>query len=684
MKILFVFFFFNLITVLAYCQDPTSIIKDRLGNFSQGSSNGNTKKSTDTSKKKGNNKLDTLGFERRDDLADSINVSFRFMDSLRKQPLDSSVNDFDKYYSVPSSYQYLGNNGAAAFSLIFKPLAKPGWDAGFHAFDVYKYSLENTKFYKVTGPFSMLAYQLAGGKEQMIQALHTQSPKPNMNFGFEYRLINAPGFFVNQNTIHNNVRFFGSYTGKRKRYNSSFVIISNSIKASENGGISNDSLLLDANKSSRFAINVNLGNAQKSGFNPFQSNVNTGNVYKESIFFLRQSYDLGKKDSIAINDSTTDYLFYPKLRIQHTLTLNTNTYNFIDSKADSTFYKNYYDTILPIIRGQRDSFNLYEKWKIIKNDFSLIQFPDIKNTAQYFMAGVTLENIQSNTRIGDYNFYNIALHGEYRNRTRNKLWDLMLKGELFANGLNSGDYNVQVSVSRFLNKKFGMVDAYFSNVNRTPSFIFNNRSSYNLGNVNNFSKENITSFGATSNNAILRIGFNNFLITNYSYFKNFKGTAQYSKPINLLQFFASKKIKLKKNIYYYADATLQQTDNAAPIKVPLLFTRSRIAYEGSLYKNLKISAGLEIRYYTPYKVNNYSPLLGQFVPQDTLVIKNKPDIAAFFHFRIRSFSTYVRAENLNTASFSNGFSFVDNNFAAPHYPTQAFVIRFGIRWWFVK
>jgi hypothetical protein len=683
MKKLILLFIFNLILVFAYCQDPSAVIRDRLGGFSQSSNNSSYKKTSDTTKKKGNNKLDTLGFERRDDLADSINVSYRFMDSLRRLPLDSSINDFDKYYSVPSSYQYLGNNGSAAFPLIFKPFAKAGWDAGFHAFDIYRYSLENTKFYKVTGPFSMLGYQIAGGKEQMIQALHTQSPKPNMNFGFEYRLISAPGFFKTQNTNHNNVRFFGTYVGKKKRYNGSFTFIANILKSSENGGIVDDALLLDKNKKKRFSIPVSLGNALGQQPNPFQANVQTGNVYREKVFFLRQSYDLGKRDSIAINDSTTEYLFYPKLRIQHTLTITNNTYNFTDIAVDSSFYNKNYNIIIPISR-LKDTFSLYEKWKNISNDFSLIQFPDTKNAAQFIMAGITLQNIKATTNKGDFTFYNVLLHGEYRNRTRNKLWDVLLKGELYANGLNSGDYNAQAYLSRFLNKKWGMVDVYFKNVNRTPSFIFDDRSSFNLGNVNNYKKENIISFGATSTNAFLKIGFNNFLLTNYAYFSTFKNSNQYNKPINLLQVFASKKIKIKKNIYYYADAAAQQTDNAAPIKVPLLFTRSRIAYEGSLYKNLKVSTGIEFRYYTPYKANNYSPLLGQFVPQDTFVVKNKPDFAAFMHFRIRSFSAYLRAENLNTANFSNGFSFVDNNFAAPHYPTQGFIIRLGIRWWFVK
>jgi Putative porin len=679
MKKIFLLFVCSLIMVLAYCQDPGSVIRDRIGGFSQRGNS--TNKGNDTTKKKTNTKLDTLGFERRDDLADSISISFRFIDSLRKNPLDSSVNDFDKYYSVPSSHQYLGNNGAAAFTLIFKPFAKAGWDAGFHAFDIYKFKLEETKFYKTTGALTTLGYQLAGGKEQMVQALHTQNPRPNINFGFDYKLISAPGFFLNQNTSHNSSRLFSTYQSKRKRYNAAFVFMSNSIKASENGGIKDDAVLLDPNKKQRVIVDVYLGNSKDFSPNPFKSKVSIGNIYKERILMLRQSYDLGKRDSIAVNDSTMDYLFYPKLRLQHTLTLTTNTYNFLDVLADSMIYN---DVFRLKLRKKQDSINIYEKWRTFTNDFSLIQFPDTKNAAQFFLAGATLQTINGTTNKGNHSFQNVMLHAEYRNRTRNKLWDILLKGELYLAGFNNGDYSAQGSISRYLNKKLGNVSLYFSNVNRNASFVFDNRSSFNLGNVNSFKKENITSFGATSTNQFISFGFNNYLIANFAYFSDYVKSEQFSKPINLLQIFASKKIKLRKNIYYYADATIQQTDNAAPIKVPLLFTRSRIAYEGSVYKNLRVSTGLEIRYFTPYKAYNYSPIVGQFMPQDSVVQKNKPDITAFLNFRIKGFSAYLRAENLNTASFTNGFGFKDNNFSALHYPTQGFLVRFGIRWWLVK
>ncbi|MGG9964501.1 putative porin [Ferruginibacter sp. SUN106] len=638
---------------------------------------------TDTSKSARDN---ALGFEHRDDKKDSISISYKYLDSVRINRLDSSINDFDKYFSVPSSWQYLGNNGAAAYPLIYTPNLKPGWDAGFHAFDVYRYKLEDTKFYKTTKPFTQLSYQLASGKEQMIKALHTQNPRQNWNFGFDYRLISAPGFFITQNTNHKSYRLFSTYQGKRKRYAAYFVLMGNTIKNSENGGITNDSSLADPNKKKRYAIDVNLGNALNYTPNPFNASVSTGNIDKDLTFFLRQTYDIGKKDSVAVNDSTTEYLFYPKLRAQYTFTYSHYNYLFQDLSADTLIYKTWYDTVLKT--QLLDTFSVHEKWSVISNDFSLLQFPDTKNSAQFLLAGARIENIRAQfyraTAIESKNYYNIILHGEYRNKTRNKLWDVLLKGEFYLNGLNSGDYKANASIDRYLNKKLGDVRLFFTNVNRSPSFIYNSLSAFNFKNATISKKENIISFGAEAHNQFVNLGFKNHLITNLAYFSDYYHTAQSTKVINLLQLFASKKIKLTKKINWYAEAVVQQTDGSAPVKVPLVFTRNRLAFEGVYYKNLNLSTGLEVRYYTPYEGYNYSPVMGQFMPQDTMKLKNLPDISAFFDFRIKSFTAYIRAENLNTVSVADGFGFTNNNFAAPHYPTQGLMIRFGIQWNFIN
>ena len=659
-----------------FAQIPRGIQRPRGGNPTR--ETGNTPNApTDTASKK-----DNLGFEKRDDAKDSITISFRYLDSIRTVQLDTSINDFYKYFPQPAYQQYLGSNGAAGYPLIFTPFAKPGWDAGFHAYDAYRFTLENTRYFKTTKPFTQLGYQLASGKEQMIKILHTQNPRPNLNFGFEYRLVNAPGFFVTQNTNQNNYRLFSNYQGKRKRYAAYFTLVGNTVKNSENGGIVNDSLLYDKDFSKRFAIPVNFGgNAATLQINPFKSSVTTGNVYKEFTFFLRQGYDIGKRDSVEVNDSTTEYLFYPKLRFQHTFTYNTYSYQFKDIVADSVTYKRWYDTTL---RRPTDSLIVTDRWNVVTNDFSLVQFPDTKNAAQFVSAGARLENIKGTFGKATQNLYNIVLHGEYRNKTRNRLWDILAKGDFYLAGLNNGNYSVYATLSRYLNKKLGNVRVSFNNVNRSPSFIYDGASSFSFGNKGGYKNENITTIKASAENPFITLSAANYLITNYAYFKDYYQTAQYGTIINLIQASASKKIKVSKRWNWYVDVTLQQVDGAAPIKVPFIFTRNRLAYEGVLFKNLNLSTGLELRYYTPYKAYNFSPLMGQFTPQDSTTINNRPDITAFMHFRIKKFTAYLRAENLNAVDFSYGFAFTHNNFAAPHYVYPGFVFRFGILWSFVN
>jgi len=592
---------------------------------------------------------------------------------------------------VPADYVTLGNNGSAGYPVLFTPILKAGWDAGFHAYDAYRFTIENTRFYKTTRPFSQITYLLASGKEQLINILHTQNIKPNWNFGFQYRLISAPGFFQSQNTGHNNYRLFSSYQGKKKRYAAYFILNGNKLAASENGGIKKDSLLYDPIRTDRVSIPVNLGGDVSTSFSPFSTKISTGNIYKDFTFFLRQSYDLGKRDSIAINDSTKEYLFYPKFRFQHTISYTTYTYRFQDTltsldaaKADSAIFKKWYDTSISPKFGL--NFFVQDKWQVLSNDFSIKQFPETKNTTQFIEAGLRIDNLKGTFASGTKNFYNVAVHGEYRNKTKNKKWDALLNGEFYTVGLNAGNYFANASLTRFLNEKFGNIQVGFKNINRSPSYIFEDQSSFNFKNPSLSKKENITVLSAQADNPKFSLWFRNISITNYSYFKNYYQTDQYSSLINITQIQASKKFHfklLRNKLFLYSDFIVQQTGANSPVRVPLFYTRQRLAFEGVFYKNLNLSTGFDINYNTSYKANNYSPVMGQFFPQDS-TINNLPNVSYFFNFRIKSFTGLVKLENLNTANFANGFNFTNNNFAAPHYPTPGLIIRFGVKWNFVN
>jgi Putative porin len=622
----------------------------------------------------------------RTGLEDSITIGFRYLDSSRYQKFDSSINDFSKRFLLPADYIFLGNTGSAAKSLRFTPTLKTGWDAGFHAYDIYRLRTEDTRFFNTTRPYTQLGYFLGSKQEQLVQVLHTQNINPNWNFAFQYRLLNSPGTFKNQNTNQSSYRFNTSYQGPRKRYHLFLVILNNKIQAAENGGLRNDADLdlLPDNKD-RAAIETKLGPVAPGAVNPFSTTVTTGNKYRIGNILLRQQYDLGQKDSVQ-TDSVTIHLFYPRLRLEHSFQLNNYTYQFSDGSVslynDTNFYRPYYNFL-----SMPSTYQLQDKWNEMVNDFSLYTFPDSKNPQQFLKLGASLQNLKGQFDGGSAQYQNSWVHAEYRNKTRNQKWDAEATGELYLAGLNAGDYNANGSLKRYISKQVGFLQVGFQNISRTPSYIFNSLSSFNISNTSGFNKENITRISASVEQPQrrLKLSGNYFLVANYTYFSDYYHAAQ-SPVFTLLQVSAEKEFRLTRHLQWIVELTVQQKAGSGNINVPLLFTRSRIGYLGSLgFKNLQLATGLELKYNTPYKADGYSPLLGQFYYQDTATVRLKlPVINAYFHFRVKSFTAFVRAENLNTARVKNGFGFTNNNLAISGYPYPGMIIRFGILWSFVN
>ena len=633
--------------------------------------------------------------ERRDRFADSITIRYRYLDSTRNFLLDSSIGDFTRRYPVPATHVYLGNTGTATHSILFSPRMTSGWDAGFHALDAYKWKLESVRFFSTTRPYSELNYLLGSRSEQQIEVLHTQNIRPGWNFLFQYRLINAPGFFKNQKTNHNNYLVTSWYQSPNKRYNNYFVFVGNKLQSSENGGIQDTADFLDdAIYKDRFNIPTKIGGDSPYGTDFFTTNIGTGNKYSEFSFLMRQQYDLGRKDSL-VTDSTVIPLFYPRLRFEHTISYSNYKYVFEDApyvsssgipySPDTAYYKDNYNYPINFI----DTVYFRDRWKELINDFSIIQFPDAKNLHQFIKLGAAFQNIDGEFAAGDHSFYNIWGHGEYRNRTRDQKWDIEANGKLYFTGLNAGDYQVYGSLQRYIGKAIGYLQLGFENVNRTPSFLFDRRSSFYLWDPSkDYQKENTTHFWGSYYNPSLRLRLSGhyYLATNYTYITHFHELQQESALFNVLQLSFQKTFRLGGHWNWHADVYFQQVIGNAQVNLPTIFTRNRIAYEGNLgFKNLDIAMGAEVKYHTPYYADDYSPALGQFFYQDSIkIIYRLPDIHAYMQFRIKGIKIYVRAENLNTARTLDGFGFTRNNLAAPNYPYPGLVIRLGFFWSFVN
>lgn len=627
----------------------------------------------------------------RDNTEDSITINYRYFDSTTIRNLDTTINDFTTRYPLPAHYVTLGNLGSAARSLIFNPTLKPGFDPGFHSLDIYRFKIADTKFYQTTRPYTELGYLLGSKAEQMINLTHTQNIRPNFNMALQYRLINSPGNLQNQNTSHNSYRLNGNYQSRNKRYTIYGILLANKLLSSENGGIINDSLLNDYRFNNRYLIPTRLSGDSAPLRNPFNTSVTTGNVYRESNFLLRQQYDFGQSDSLVVNDSTVIRLFYPRFRLQHTFTLSKQQFEFRDyftgdSKVND--YKTYFGKTVT-----DDSLLYRDKWKNIQNDFSIISFPEKNNLNQFIKAGIALENfsgsfdssIKNNTIVKSY--YNVFLSGEYRNKTRNQKWDIESSGRFYLNGYNSGDYAFQVSLKRLISTEIGFLETGFQNVNRTPSFVFQEQSGFPLKFNGSLSKENITRISGSITNDARGTALTGeyYLMSNYTYFDSFYSARQEGTLFNVLHVAAKKKLKLSRVLNLYSEIHLQKTAGNPPINIPLIFTSNRLSFEGVYYKNMIYAIGLELRFHTPYKADNYSPFLGQFFYQGDYTISNRPEVNAFFNFRIKTFKAFVRAENLNTIGTNTGkLGLNKNNLIAQHYPQQGFWFRLGVWWTFIN
>ena len=165
---------------------------------------GNTSNPTDPNARGQRPDTTLSNVERRDYSDDSLQVEVYFFSAVKPAKFDTSIRDYTTRFPIPATHLYLGNDGSATRSYVFAPAARIGWDPGFHSHDVYKWKIENLRFYNTPKPYTELGYMLGTEQAQMIDVLHTQNIRPHWNVSFQYRLLSSPGFFRNQKNHHTN------------------------------------------------------------------------------------------------------------------------------------------------------------------------------------------------------------------------------------------------------------------------------------------------------------------------------------------------------------------------------------------------------------------------------------------------------------------------------------------------
>ncbi|MFM7720807.1 MAG: putative porin [Sediminibacterium sp.] len=623
----------------------------------------------------------TDSLQKRDKAEDSIAIYYRLYNSLVIRNMDTSVNDFFSKFILPYSNYNLGNLGNASKSYLFNPLQRGGWDAGFRSYEVYNYTLEQIPFYQTTKPYTELGYLLGGKGEQLIELLHTQNKTKQFNYSFAYRFSNAPGNLKNQHANLNNMRITANYQSKRKRYASYWVMLLNKSASSENGGLVNSNLIDSLSLNNPYELDTRLGISGVSFRNPFNTSIATGTTYKEQNFVWKQTYDIGQKDSV-VKDTVTTYLFYPRLRFQNEIKYQSNQFAFADANPLALNYEQYFNYKLPV--GQTMLFQ--DQWKRFTNEFSLVSFPEKTNPNQFLQVGLGYQQLNFKDTLLSWSNHDIYGLGVYKNKTKNLRWDIQASGKLFLNGYHAGDYEALFSLTSVFNKKGDQVALWLQNSNRTPSFNRLGITTFPISKLSTIDKENIIELGAMwdQKSRGLTASFQYKLIQNFQYFGSGYQPLVYDKALSYIKGTVSNQLKLSTHWNWYNELSLQLVDPNAPLHLPVIFTRQRLAFEGNFFKNLFLSTGLELIYHSAFQPDAYMPLTGQFYLQDQFTTNNRPIANAFLNFRIKRFKGFIRMEQLNTLLATSNQLGTRYQFTAPNYLGTGTWLRVGIWWNFIN
>jgi hypothetical protein len=634
---------------------------------------------------------------------DPVTITYQKLNSAKTYIPDTALHTYQRPPFTQPWYRDLGNLGSPVNNLLFTPEERLGPSLGYHVMDVYRYNIEDLKYYTTSRPYSSFNYELGSKLEQTASLMHTQNVKPNWNFAIEYRKTNSPGFYEVQRNNHDNANITTNYKSLDKHYVLYAAMVYNHEQHDENGGVL-DSELIGPSYSDRKTIATVFGN---STYSTLRSPVT--NVQRDFTFLVQHSYLFGKTDTIYNEDSTHfTYKLKPVFSITHKMEISTEKHTYKDVKPDSTRYVDlFHQSFTAVGTGfysvGGDSVITQQKWAWIDNQVLLNGFIGNADHPLEFSAGLgnRYDQFASSSVLnltGRDTFNNPVYHltTDKSSILSNYLvaeikkealhpgeWEYGANTKFFLTGQDADNLLLNASMGRELRGNTGsFVMGFQQRINSAPYNYTNYENNY-IKHTYNLNNESVTMLYATieSQRFLLSGGVRNYVIGNYIYLNDSEKPSQYTIPFTISQAWVRKTFRIG-NFLLDNELVYQQIPVNAPVNIPALMGRHQFSYEHSLFKHaLKVAVGVEVRYNSNYKQAGYDPLLNRFFYQNTAMVKNKPEANLFFNFRIKRFRAFIMGENLqqlingqNTVLFlgSPGTNFV---YAAPDA-----LIRFGFSW----
>lgn len=605
--------------------------------------------------------LDMLKQSTRTVQLDTTHVNFQYYNK-QNLPWNPTIN--------------LGSYGLASRDLLFNPNKSIGFQAGFHALERYLLNADSVQYFRARARFSELYAVGFFFDDQVFRVRLAQNIHPRLNIGAEYHATNTEGYYMNQDYDDRKATVFTWYESKNNRYNLLLNATINSLNSSENGSIVDDHLygkdvFKDTSSTSNMGYMPRLRGSQKN--RPL-------NKWKDNSFFIRQSYYIGRLDTIKVG--TPEMEVHPTNSIAHNTSIRQRKFVFHKNEEDREGAFPFGDAVLvddtTKITTITNEFNygFYLRGKgVFKNEAKLDL--GFQNDLIWYSDSLTSDFYQ-----------NSMLKGQLGYKFSDRI-DVQAKVNQIVVGKNSGDFLYEAYANVLLSEKLGMLTIGAYSQNKSPEMVYE-RMNYTYHQWNyewNKSKTQNLSFSYKNAKLGFRAKVDYFLMDDYLYFREVDNPSndelllRQIKPeqhgsMNLLKVTVGQNFRLGRfhldNLIVY-----QKTNAAAILAIPELYTWHSFYYADILYKVMDFRLGFDVRFNTPFRSPSYAINAGQFY-NDNVGIE---------------YSTYPIMDLWATGNIKRVNLFISYNFAnqmlspkgyytVRRYPMQDANIRFGVSWKF--
>lgn len=564
---------------------------------------------------------------------------------------------------------YLGVSGSATQSFNYFLRDKSDFFTAFDPYISYSYTKESHPFYNVKTPHTELAYRgtiLAerAKEETNIHFLTTQNISPQFNFTVLYDRYGGKGILNKESTDNRTFSLTSNYLGKRYVAHAGYIF--QSIKREENGGIFDDTMVLDTNVNPK-AIDYRLNTAY--------------NRLRRNSVFLTHSYGipirLSKKDTLNNNSGTVAYIGH-SFEFATYYRRYTDAINLSDTEARN-FYNNRF-FINAIESNDSTRLNLIENRFFIRLQPWAIDGIISKldgGVGHQYMSYYTFrpDNYIGGMHNTVYNnvYAYFGASGQFR---RYLMWEG--NGKLNLAGYNSGDFNVDAKVRLSLYPiKEGIHLTGKLKIANTTTDLFN---SYYYSNHffwdNNFGKTTETRVEALLDipKFKLQAFFGYSLLNNYIYYNNLGDATQNGNLLSVMSASAKFDFRLW-NFHFFNRVLFQLSSDQEVMPLPLLSANLRYFFQFVVVKNvMTVQIGADVLYHTKYYAQSYNPALGQFHTQNERKIGAVPYIDPFINIQWKQASIFIKYMNAAQGWPTGDF------FSANHYIRPMRAIQFGLNW----